>query len=113
MFREMLNGTDPFRLWLAAFVVVAAFRLFLATLTGPGHVALQSMPIMNLAEEIGRFLPGRIHQADAAVRARQFERMMTMLCAQSMERLAAATFTYAGHVNTADTGVVTPSIAWF
>jgi uncharacterized protein (TIGR00266 family) len=33
--------------------------LFLATLTGPGHVALQSMPIMNLAEEIGRYLPGR------------------------------------------------------
>ena len=32
--------------------------LFLATLTGPGHVALQSMPIMNLAEEIGRYLPG-------------------------------------------------------
>jgi uncharacterized protein (TIGR00266 family) len=31
--------------------------LFLATLTGPGHVALQSMPIMNLAEEIGRYLP--------------------------------------------------------
>jgi uncharacterized protein (TIGR00266 family) len=27
--------------------------LFLATLTGPGHVALQSMPIINLAEEIG------------------------------------------------------------
>jgi uncharacterized protein (TIGR00266 family) len=33
--------------------------LFLATLTGPGHVALQSMPIMNLAEEIGRYLPSR------------------------------------------------------
>ncbi len=32
--------------------------LFLATLTGPGHVALQSMPIINLAEEIGRYLPG-------------------------------------------------------
>lgn len=32
--------------------------LFLATLTGPGHVWLQSMPIMNLAEEIGRYLPG-------------------------------------------------------
>jgi len=32
--------------------------LFLATLTGPGHVYLQSMPIMNLAEEIGRYLPG-------------------------------------------------------
>ena len=32
--------------------------LFLATLTGPGHVWLQSMPIMNLAEEIARYLPG-------------------------------------------------------
>src|SRR4029077_13493999 len=31
--------------------------LFLATLTGPGHVALQSMPIMNLTEEIARYLP--------------------------------------------------------
>jgi len=31
--------------------------LFLATLTGPGHVALQSMPILNLAEEIARYLP--------------------------------------------------------
>jgi uncharacterized protein (TIGR00266 family) len=31
--------------------------LFLATLTGPGHIWLQSMPIMNLAEEIGRYLP--------------------------------------------------------
>jgi hypothetical protein len=33
--------------------------LFLATLTGRGHVALQSMAILNLAEEIGRYLPGR------------------------------------------------------
>ncbi|HTC12177.1 MAG TPA: TIGR00266 family protein [Acetobacteraceae bacterium] len=33
--------------------------LFLATLTGPGHIALQSMPILNLAEEIGRYLPDR------------------------------------------------------
>jgi uncharacterized protein (TIGR00266 family) len=33
--------------------------LFLATLTGPGHVALQSMPIINLAEELGRYMPGR------------------------------------------------------
>ena len=32
--------------------------LFLATLTGPGDVALQSMPIIDLAEEIGRYLPG-------------------------------------------------------
>ena len=31
--------------------------LFLATLTGPGHVWLQSMPILNLAEEIGRYIP--------------------------------------------------------
>ena len=33
--------------------------LFLATLTGPGHIALQSVPILNLAEEIARYLPGR------------------------------------------------------
>ncbi len=33
--------------------------LFLATLTGPGKVWLQSMPILNLAEEIARYLPGR------------------------------------------------------
>jgi uncharacterized protein (TIGR00266 family) len=31
--------------------------LFLATVTGPGHVVLQSMPVMNLAEEIARYLP--------------------------------------------------------
>jgi hypothetical protein len=31
--------------------------LFLATLTGPGKVFLQSMPIINLAEEVGRYLP--------------------------------------------------------
>jgi len=36
--------------------------LFLATVTGPGRVWLQSMPIMNLAEEIGKFLP---HNAPA------------------------------------------------
>jgi type IV pilus assembly protein PilE len=33
-----------------------------------------------------------------------------MLCAQSMERLASATFTYAGHVGGADTGAVTANI---
>ena len=33
--------------------------LFLATLTGPGHIWLQSMPILNLAEEIGRYLPSK------------------------------------------------------
>ncbi len=31
--------------------------LFMATLTGPGEVHLQSMPILNLAEEIARYLP--------------------------------------------------------
>ena len=31
--------------------------LFLATLTGPGRVWLQSMPILHLAEEIARYLP--------------------------------------------------------
>jgi uncharacterized protein (TIGR00266 family) len=31
--------------------------LFLASLTGPGHIWLQSMPILNLAEEIARYLP--------------------------------------------------------
>jgi uncharacterized protein (TIGR00266 family) len=33
--------------------------LYLATLTGPGKVLLQSMPILNLAEEIARYLPER------------------------------------------------------
>ncbi len=33
--------------------------LFLATVTGPGHVALQSMPIMNLAEELARYMPAQ------------------------------------------------------
>ena len=32
--------------------------LFLATLTGPGRIWLQSMPIVNLAEEIFRHAPG-------------------------------------------------------
>jgi hypothetical protein len=39
--------------------------LFLATLTGPGHIALQSMPIMNLAEEIAKHLPSPQAQASA------------------------------------------------
>lgn len=32
--------------------------LFLATLTGPGRVLLQTMPIVNLAEEVFRHAPG-------------------------------------------------------
>jgi uncharacterized protein (AIM24 family) len=31
--------------------------IFLATLTGPGKAWLQSMPILNLAEAIARYLP--------------------------------------------------------
>ncbi len=38
-------------------ILLGGEGLFLATLTGPGHVVLQSMPILNLAEEIGRHLP--------------------------------------------------------
>jgi uncharacterized protein (TIGR00266 family) len=33
--------------------------LFLATVTGPGHVILQSMPIVNLAEEIALHMPAQ------------------------------------------------------
>ena len=40
-------------------IIFGGEGLFLATLTGPGHIALQSMPIMNLAEEVARYLPAR------------------------------------------------------
>jgi len=33
--------------------------IFLATLTGPGKVLLQSMPVMNLAEEIAKYIPSK------------------------------------------------------
>jgi uncharacterized protein (TIGR00266 family) len=39
--------------------------LFLASLTGPGDIWLQSMPILNLAEEIARYLPGGQHDGSA------------------------------------------------
>ncbi|HEY2048681.1 MAG TPA: TIGR00266 family protein [Caulobacteraceae bacterium] len=39
--------------------------LFLASLTGPGDIWLQSMPILNLAEEIARYLPGGAHDGGA------------------------------------------------
>ncbi len=32
--------------------------LFFATLTGPGHVWLQSLPLSRLADRIGRAIPG-------------------------------------------------------
>lgn len=38
-------------------IIFGGEGMFLASLTGPGHVALQSMPIMNLAEEILQYLP--------------------------------------------------------
>ena len=38
-------------------VIFGGEGLFMATLTGPGEVHLQSMPILNLAEEIARYLP--------------------------------------------------------
>jgi uncharacterized protein (TIGR00266 family) len=43
--------------------------LFLATLTGPGKIWLQSMPILNLAEEIARHLPGDREAGGAGVGA--------------------------------------------
>ena len=39
-------------------IVFGGDGIFLATLTGPGKVLLQSMPILNLAEEIFRHAPG-------------------------------------------------------
>lgn len=41
--------------------------LFLATLTGPGRIWLQSMPILNLAEEIARHLPGDNERRGAGI----------------------------------------------
>jgi uncharacterized protein (TIGR00266 family) len=38
-------------------ILLGGEGLFLATVTGPGHVVLQSMPIMNLAEELAQYLP--------------------------------------------------------
>ncbi len=39
-------------------IIFGGEGIFLACLTGPGEVWLQSMPIMNLAEEIARYMPG-------------------------------------------------------
>ena len=41
--------------------------LFLATLTGPGRIWLQSMPIINLAEEVFRHAPGGASQSSGNV----------------------------------------------
>jgi len=41
--------------------------LFLATLTGPGKVWLQSMPILNLAEEVARHLPGNEERGGSGI----------------------------------------------
>ncbi len=45
-------------------ILFAGEGLFLASLTGPGKIWLQTMPILNLAEEIARHLPQ--HQAESA-----------------------------------------------
>jgi uncharacterized protein (TIGR00266 family) len=39
-------------------IIFGGEGLFLASLTGPGNIWLQSMPILNLAEEIARYMPG-------------------------------------------------------
>jgi uncharacterized protein (TIGR00266 family) len=41
--------------------------MFLATLTGPGRVWLQSMPLMNLAEAIARYLPAAGNNTTPAI----------------------------------------------
>jgi len=40
-------------------VLFSGEGLFLATLRGPGHVWLQSMPIPNLAQKIARYIPSK------------------------------------------------------
>jgi uncharacterized protein (TIGR00266 family) len=47
-------------------ILFAGEGLFLATLTGPGKVWLQTMPVLNLAEEIARHLPGKQAEGAAA-----------------------------------------------
>ncbi|HEY3798769.1 MAG TPA: TIGR00266 family protein [Caulobacteraceae bacterium] len=44
-------------------VIFGGEGLFMASLTGPGEVHLQSMPILNLAEEIAHYLPGTQNNA--------------------------------------------------
>jgi uncharacterized protein (TIGR00266 family) len=44
-------------------VIFGGDGLFLATLTGPGKVMLQTMPIVNLAEEIFKHAPGNQQQS--------------------------------------------------
>jgi uncharacterized protein (TIGR00266 family) len=51
-------------------VIFGGEGLFMASLTGPGEVHLQSMPILNLAEEIAKYLPaGRAAAATPSVAA--------------------------------------------
>jgi uncharacterized protein (TIGR00266 family) len=56
-------------------VIFGGEGLFMASLTGPGEAHLQSMPILNLAEEIARYLPqnqnrgGQVGAAAAGVGA--------------------------------------------
>jgi uncharacterized protein (TIGR00266 family) len=50
-------------------VIFGGEGLFMASLTGPGEVHLQSMPILNLAEEIARYLPMGNRNNNASVPA--------------------------------------------
>ncbi len=57
----MAPGSHPSKIGRKSILSTILFGgegLFLATLTGPGHIWLQSMPILNLAEEIARYLHG-------------------------------------------------------
>ncbi len=45
-------------------IIFGGDGLFLATLTGPGKVWLQSMPVINLAEEIFKYAPGGARGSD-------------------------------------------------
>ncbi len=40
-------------------IVFAGEGLFLATLTGPGRIWLQTMPISNLAQKIAKYIPSK------------------------------------------------------
>ena len=48
-------------------VIFGGDGLFLATVTGPGKIWLQSMPIINLAEEIFRHAPGGENKSSGGV----------------------------------------------
>ena len=56
---EPTVGYDIARVRGVANVLFSGEGLFLATLTGPGKVWLQSLPLSNLARKLARYLPSR------------------------------------------------------